>query len=99
MQGTSIVFPVFPLILFLFLAFSIASKSSTLYLENMCLYITAFGMVWAKITVKLIVAYMTKGEIHLLDSCLIGPVSLLLNRYFDNPIPELVVLYACLVSA
>ena len=41
---------------------------------------------------------MTKGEIYLLDSCLIGPVTLLLNQYFSYIIPELIVLYVSLVS-
>ena len=40
---------------------------------------------------------MTKGEIYLFDTCLIGPVALLLNQYFNNPIPEIIVLIASLV--
>ena len=40
---------------------------------------------------------MTKGEIYLFDTCLIGPVALLLNQYFNNPIPETYVLTASLV--
>lgn len=97
--GTSIVFPLFPLILFLFLSFSIANKSTIVYLSNLCLYTIAFGIVWAKITIKLIIAHMTKGEIYLLDSCLIGPVTLLLNQYFSYIIPELIVLAVALIIA
>ena len=41
---------------------------------------------------------MTKGEIYLFDSSLTGPVILLLNQYFSYLIPELFVLYICLVS-
>ncbi|CAF0722032.1 unnamed protein product [Brachionus calyciflorus] len=96
---SSIVFPVFPLMLFIFLGFSIANKSETIYLDNICLYLLAFGIVWSKITIKLIIAHMTKGEIFLLDSCLIGPILLLLNQYFSYIIPELPVLYFCLVIA
>ena len=40
---------------------------------------------------------MTKGEIFLFDTCLIGPVALLLNQYFSYIIPELIVLVASLV--
>ena len=41
---------------------------------------------------------MTKGEIFLFDTCLIGPVALLLNQYFSYIIPELIVLGASLVK-
>lgn len=95
---TSIVFPVFPLLLFLFMSFSIANKSEVVYLDNMCLYWLAFGFVWAKMTIKLIVAHMTKGEINLIDSCLIGPVLLLLNQYFGYIVSEFFVLFVCFVS-
>ena len=40
---------------------------------------------------------MTKGEIFLFDTCLIGPVALLLNQYFGYIISEYVVLVASLV--
>lgn len=96
---TSIVFPVFPLFLFLFLAFSIAQKSSIIFLQNQCLYVLTFGFVWAKVTIKLIIAHMTKGEIYLFDTCLTGPVLLLLNQYFSYLVPELLVLHLCLIIA
>jgi hypothetical protein len=41
---------------------------------------------------------MTKGEIFLLDSCLIGPTVLFLNQYFNYLIPEIYILYLSLVS-
>lgn len=54
--NTSIVFPVFPLGLFLFFTSYIANSSeSDLYLSNICLYILTFGLIWSKITIKLIV--------------------------------------------
>lgn len=94
---TSIVFPVFPLLLLLCMSFSIANKSTNVYLDNVCLYMLTFGLVWAKITIKLIIAHMTKGEINLLDSCLLGPVILLLNQYFSYIIPEFYVLCFCFI--
>ncbi|RNA26077.1 cholinephosphotransferase 1 isoform X2 [Brachionus plicatilis] len=45
------------------------------------------------------VAHMTKGEIFLLDSCLFGPILLLLNQYFSYVIPELIVLCFALIFA
>lgn len=98
--NTSIVFPVFPLLLFLFLSFSIANTSKeSLYETNKCTYLLAFGLVWAKITIKLIVAHMTKGEIFLLDTCLIGPTMLFLNQYFNYLVPEIYLLWFCLIIA
>jgi phosphatidylglycerophosphate synthase len=96
---TSIVFPGFPLFLFLFLAFSIASKSPDVFLENTCLYSLTFGIVWAKFTNKLIVAHMTKGEIMLFDTCLIGPMILFVNQYFSFFFPEYIVLVFSLIIA
>ena len=96
---TSIVFPVFPLLVFFFMSFSIANKSTNIFLANKCMYLMTFGLVWAKITIKLIVAHMTKGELSLIDSCLLGPVILLLNQYFSYIIPEFYVLCLCFALA
>jgi hypothetical protein len=110
-----------PLLLVFFLQIIIARKStSALYETNCCLYTLAFGFVWAKMTVRLIVtkllcsrcrpachlidryslkvAHMTKGEVYLTDSCLVGPMMLLLNQYFNFLFPEYHILWLCFVS-
>lgn len=98
--NTSIVFPVFPMLLFLFLSFSIAKTSKDdLYGTSICTYLVTFGLVWVKICIKLIVAHMTKGEIFLLDTCLIGPTLLFLNQYFNYVIPEIYLLWFSLILA
>lgn len=98
--NSSIVFPVFPMLLFLFLSFSIANTSKgDLYGSNICTYLLTFGIVWVKICIKLIVAHMTKGEIFLLDTCLIGPTLLFLNQYFNYLIPEIYLLWLTLIIA
>lgn len=98
--NTSIVFPIFPMLLFLFLSFSIANTSKDdLYGSHICTYLIAFGLVWVKICIKLIVAHMTKGEIFLLDTALIGPTFLFLNQYFNYLIPEIYLLLFTLVIA
>jgi hypothetical protein len=57
LKDTSIVFPVIPLGVFLFMASVIANKSTNgIYLSNVCLYILSFGLVWAKMTIQLIVS-------------------------------------------
>ena len=44
------------------------------------------------------VAHMTKSEMALLDSSLVGPALLVLNQYFNTPFPEYLVLWICFVS-
>jgi phosphatidylglycerophosphate synthase len=96
--NSSIVFPIFPMLLFLFLSFSIANTSKgNLYESNICTYLITFGLVWVKICIKLIIAHMTKGEIFLLDTCLIGPAFLFLNQYFNYLIPEIYLLWFSLI--
>lgn len=98
--NTSIVFPIFPMLLFLFLTFSIANTSKDdLYGSSICTYLITFGIVWVKICIKLIVAHMTKGEIFLLDTCLIGPTALFLNQYFNYLIPEIYLLWFSMIIA
>jgi hypothetical protein len=62
LKNTSIIFPAFPLCLVLSLSWMIAHKSSEgLFEQNTCLYILAFGIVWSKYTILLIVRFM---DIH-----------------------------------
>ena len=44
------------------------------------------------------VAHMTKSEMDLWDTGMIGPALLVVNQYFDCVISEHVVLWVCLVS-
>lgn len=43
------------------------------------------------------VAHMTKSEMEYLDWGLIGPMCLFLNQYFNNFLPEYLVLWFCLI--
>jgi len=44
------------------------------------------------------VAHMTKSEIEILDSILVGPTMLFLNQYFNTFLNEYYVLWAAFVS-
>lgn len=68
-----------------------------LFEKHPCLYILAFGFVSAKITNKLVVAHMTKSEMHLHDLAFLGPGLLFLNQYFNSFIDEYLVLWIALV--
>ncbi|XP_053572959.1 cholinephosphotransferase 1 [Bombina bombina] len=96
--GTSVLSPGLHIGLVLVLALMIYQKSTTnLFQRHSSLYTLAFGFVSAKITIKLVVAHMTKSEIHLQDAAFIGPGLLFLNQYFNSFIDEYIVLWVAMV--
>lgn len=97
-QGTSVLSPVIPFGLVVVPAFIISQKSTDQVFENYpALYILAFGMVAAKVTNRLVVAHMTKSEMDYLDWGLLGPLFLFLNQYFNNFLPERLVLWVAMI--
>ncbi|KAL6464168.1 hypothetical protein MHYP_G00264850 [Metynnis hypsauchen] len=96
--GTSVLSPVLHIGSVIVLAMMIYKKSAIqLFEKHPCLYILAFGFVSAKITNKLVVAHMTKSEMHLHDVAFLGPGLLFLNQYFNSFIDEYLVLWIALV--
>ncbi|XP_061543625.1 choline/ethanolaminephosphotransferase 1b isoform X2 [Phycodurus eques] len=96
--GTSVLSPVLHIGSVIVLAVMIYKKSAVqLFEKHPCLYILAFGFVSAKITNKLVVAHMTKSEMHLHDLAFLGPGLLFLNQYFNSFIDEYLVLWIALV--
>ncbi|XP_018620915.2 cholinephosphotransferase 1-like isoform X2 [Scleropages formosus] len=92
--GTSVLSPGLHIGLILTMAFIIFKKSSSQLFElHPCLYILTFGLVTAKISIKLVVAHMTKSELHLQDAAFIGPGLLFLNQYFNSFVDEYVILW------
>lgn len=95
---TSVLSPGLHISLILTLAFIIFKKSSSALFElHPCLYILTFGMVIAKISNKLVIAHMTKSELHLPDAAFVGPGLLFLNQYFNSFIHEHLVLWVAMV--
>jgi len=96
--GTSILSPLLPILVVIVPTVVIYKKSPTnLYELNPCLYLLTFGLVIAKVTNKLVVAHMTKSEIDILDSVLIGPTMLFLNQYFNTFLNEYFVLWLAML--
>lgn len=95
--GSSVIFPIFPIVTVIACAVAIANKSHDIYENNPCLYILAFGMMFAKITMRVIVSHMTKSELDYFDSVYFGFGMLLINQYFDIVIAEYYVLWAALL--
>ncbi|RXM95598.1 Choline/ethanolaminephosphotransferase 1 [Acipenser ruthenus] len=96
--GTSVLSPFFHIGSVIVLAMMIYKKSAVqLFEKHPCLYILAFGFVSAKITNKLVVAHMTKSEMHLHDLAFLGPGLLFLDQYLNSFIDEYLVLWIALV--
>ncbi|KAJ8299394.1 hypothetical protein KUTeg_023454 [Tegillarca granosa] len=95
---TSTIFPVLPIGVVLVLGIIIAYKSpSSLYLNHPCLYLLSFGLVAAKVINRLVVAHMSKSELDLVDSSIVGPAMLFLNQYFNCFINEYLLLWICFI--
>ncbi|XP_028261077.1 choline/ethanolaminephosphotransferase 1 isoform X2 [Parambassis ranga] len=96
--GTSVLSPVLHIGTVIILAMMIYKKSAVqLFEKHPCLYILAFGFVSAKITNKLVVAHMTRSEMHLHDLAFLGPGLLFLDQYFNSFIDEYLVLWIALI--
>lgn len=96
--GTSVLSPVLHIGSVIVLAAMICKKSAVqLFEKHPCLYILTFGLVSAKVTNKLVVAHMTKSEMHLHDSAFTGPALLFLDQYFNSFIDEYLVLWLALI--
>ncbi|VDK23805.1 unnamed protein product [Taenia asiatica] len=98
--NTSVLFPAFPFGLVLFLAIMVAVRSPlNLYTNHLVLFLITFGFVAVKVILKLVVDHMSKSEMTLIDSVLVGPFALFFNQYFNCPIPESFVLWCCCILA
>lgn len=96
--GTSVLSPAGPLFCLVIPAWVIAYKSDqNIFHGHPILYVLLFGMIGAKITNRLVVAHMCKGEITNRDASLLAPLLLILNQYFNTFIPETLLLYISLV--
>jgi len=96
--GTSVLSPASPLCLLVIPAWVIAYKSDqNIYHSHPILYCLLFGLIAAKITNRLVVAHMCKGEISHRDAAMLAPLLLIINQYFNTFLPETVLLYISVV--
>ncbi|EYC12645.1 hypothetical protein Y032_0046g1341 [Ancylostoma ceylanicum] len=87
--GTSVLFPVCPLLACIVPFAMIYSKSrSAVFDENITLFVMCFGAVAAKATNRLIVGHMSRSELVLWDWIYLGPIALMLNQYYDFVVCE-----------
>jgi len=86
---TSVLSPASPLLLVILPAVSIALMSQEhIYQAQPILYCVLFGFIACKITNRLIVAHMCKGEMTQCDASLLAPFLLVINQYFGCIVKE-----------
>ncbi|CAH1239077.1 CEPT1 [Branchiostoma lanceolatum] len=68
-----------------------------LFQTHPCLFLLMIGTTFAKLTSKLIVAHITKSQMAILDSSMIGPGLLLLNQCFNSFVDEYILLWITLI--
>ncbi|UJR28301.1 hypothetical protein I4U23_009547 [Adineta vaga] len=96
--GTSIIFPAWPISFLIFLAFIASSHSlSTALQQHTALHLLCYGIVFSKITNRLIVAHMSKSALNAWDHAYLGPIVFCINQYFGCCISEHKVLWAFLI--
>lgn len=96
--GTSVLSPLLPFLMVVGPSYIISMKSkSGIYDNHPLLYIITFGILFAKVTNRLVVAHMTKSPMSYFETGLLGPLLLFLNQYFNEFIPEYYVLCAALL--
>ncbi|CAF2896571.1 unnamed protein product [Rotaria sp. Silwood2] len=95
---TSIIFPVWPIGLLIFLAFIASNYSISHSLEeHTTLHLTCYGLVFSKITNRLIIAHMSKSPLDTWDTAYYGPVVVCVNQYFNCFIKEEIFLWIFLI--
>ncbi|CAF3365289.1 unnamed protein product [Rotaria sp. Silwood1] len=97
--GTSIIFPIWPIAFLIFLAYIASNYSISHSLqEHTALHLTCYGIVFSKITNRLIIAHMSKSPLDTWDTAYYGPVAVCVNQYFNCFIKEEIFLWIFLVS-
>ncbi|MEN2499660.1 MAG: Cholinephosphotransferase 1, variant 2 [Marteilia pararefringens] len=76
------------LIIIMYISIFLKSKMKTEISKAFVIYHFLFGVTISKITVRLIVATMTKSEFHVVDTEFIVPALIFFNQYFGYIFPE-----------
>lgn len=76
------VFPIVPIGMAIGLQLLVA-VSTSIFTDQPCFYLVTFGIVVSKVTLTLIMAYITKDSMPYFDSILVGPMALLINQHIS----------------
>ncbi|UJR28270.1 hypothetical protein I4U23_009520 [Adineta vaga] len=97
-SGTSVMVPAWSLIVFIVLTLVAAYYSKAHILElHTALFLICYGLVFSKITNRLIVAHMSKSAFNTWDSIFIGAITVCINQLFGFSFGEHIFLWGCLI--
>ncbi|XP_031569116.1 choline/ethanolaminephosphotransferase 1-like [Actinia tenebrosa] len=95
--GTSVLSPLIPIAIMLYMSYYVAHKSPMKVFHNQpCLYFLAFGLAISKLSMKLVVACMSKSPLDFKDSTMLGGIVQILNIHYGSPFDEFLLLYLML---
>jgi len=98
--GTSVLFPLFPLLAVCLPFVMIYCKSTSgVYDQNITLLCLCFGAVAAKATNRLVIAHMSRSELDLWDWIYLSPFAMILNQYYDYKFNEYYLLLGATIYA
>ncbi|CAF4385980.1 unnamed protein product [Rotaria socialis] len=87
--GSSIIYPILPMIFLMLLAITAGYRSiSNVLEEHTSLLLVCYGIVFSKITNRLIVAHMSKSLLNSWDWAYMGPIAICVNQYLNCLISE-----------
>ncbi|CAF1041875.1 unnamed protein product [Rotaria sordida] len=96
--GTSIIFPGWPIGFVIFLAVVASNYSTSRVLEeHTSLHLLCYGIVFSKITNRLIVGHMSRSPLNGWDTSFVGPLAVCINQYFNLFIDEHILLWLFLL--
>ncbi|XP_028417646.1 cholinephosphotransferase 1-like isoform X1 [Dendronephthya gigantea] len=95
---TSVLSPAVPLLITLYLIYyNYAYSNTNVFAKGPCLFVFAFGIVLAKVSILLLVACMSKSSIPMLDTVLLCPFVQAVNIHFSSQISEYRLVWFCLI--
>lgn len=78
-QGSQIWNPIFPVLILIIL--TLKAYSSGLFAVNCIVFILTFGFAFAKLTTKLVMTNVSRGDMDRWDGCLVAPLLLCANAF------------------
>ncbi|VDM41340.1 unnamed protein product [Toxocara canis] len=98
--GTSVLFPLFPLLAVIVPFCMIYSKSTSgVYDDHITMFVLCFGAIGAKATNRLVIAHMSRSELSMWDWIYLSPILMMLNQYYDFYVNEYYLLLVTTVYA
>lgn len=95
---TSVLSPAVPLLITLYLSYyNYAYSNPRVLARAPCLFVFAYGIVLAKVSILLLVASMSKSPVPMVDTVMLCPVFQMINIHLRSPMSEYRLLWFCVI--